>query len=101
MGYDKLFLNEGSDVVMNIGIDLDDTLTNSHEILLAYGQKYDFEKLKTNSLINPYGRINEEIFNWTEETSFKVWKEEGQYEAIINCRPRIFAKEVINEIKYI
>lgn len=83
---------------MNIGIDLDDTIINTHEILLAYGQKYEFEKLKTNTLVNPYGRLSEEMFNWTEETACKVWKNEGQYEAVLNASPRLLAKEVINDL---
>ncbi len=31
---------------MVIGIDIDDTLTNTSELLLAYAQKYDYEVLK-------------------------------------------------------
>lgn len=31
---------------MRIGIDIDDTLTNTSELLLAYAQKYDYEDLK-------------------------------------------------------
>ena len=62
---------------MNIGIDIDDTLTNSHENRLAYGQKFDYEKLNGKNLINPYGRDTIEIFNWSEKNDFRLWFEEG------------------------
>jgi len=41
---------------MNIGIDIDDTMTNTSEIIIAYGQKYDIEVLKRDgSLKNDSG----------------------------------------------
>jgi len=83
---------------MNIGIDIDDTLTYSHENRLAYGQKFDYEKLNGKNLINPYGQNTMDIFNWTEKTDFRLWFEEGLYEAEKNYPPRPFAKQVINDL---
>ena len=83
---------------MNIGLDIDDTLTNSHENRLAYGQKFDYEKLSGKNLINPYGRDTIEIFNWSEKNDFRLWFEEGLYEAEKNYPPRPFAKQVINDL---
>lgn len=83
---------------MNIGIDLDDTMTNNRELQLAYGQRFDYEKLKENNFVNPNGKLLEDIFNWSTETAMRMWKEEGLYEAFKTCSPRPFAKEVINDL---
>lgn len=89
---------------MKIGIDIDDTLTNTSELLLAYAQKYDYEVLKNRKQLDKnkvYSIINGEKvkdgMNWTLEQNndFK-----DMYHSIVleNAPIKPFAKEVIDKL---
>jgi len=83
---------------MNIGIDIDDTITYAHELRLAYGQKFDFENFEGNSLKDPNGRDTMNMFSWDEETDMKLWWGSlSTAEASNNPRP--FAKEIISKLR--
>ena len=47
---------------MNIGIDIDDTISETFETLLAYSQKYTIEDLKRESNINMNGDFTNNIY---------------------------------------
>ena len=42
---------------MNIGIDIDDTIANTYEVLFNYAQKYTIEDLKRSGKINRNGKL--------------------------------------------
>lgn len=57
---------------MNIGIDIDDTMSNSFEIMLADSQIYDIEEMKGTGDIKNLGSIPtydqiENMYKWEEE----------------------------------
>ena len=83
---------------MNIGIDIDDTLTNAHELRLTYGQKFDYENFGGEKLKNPNGRDTMDIFSWDFETDMKLWWESlGIAEQNNNARP--FASEITKRLR--
>lgn len=49
---------------MNLGIDIDDTLTNLQPIIFSNAQKYDYENFGGKSLKDPYGYDIFEMFSW-------------------------------------
>ena len=83
---------------MNIGIDIDDTLTYAHELRLTYGQKFDYENFDGNSLKDPNGRDTMDMFSWNEETDMKLWWGTlSKAEASNKARP--FAKETLSKLR--
>ena len=90
---------------MVIGIDIDDTLTNTSELLLAYAQKYDYEVLKRRLPLDKnkaYTIINggslEAGMNWSakQASDFK-----DLYHSLVleNAPMKPFAKEVIDKLR--
>lgn len=85
---------------MNIGIDIDDTISDTFEALLAYSQKYTIEDLKRESNID----INKDYLNhlyiesasgWNDLETKNFW--EKYYEDILNAvNIKNFASKVIN-----
>lgn len=83
---------------MNIGIDIDDTLTNLQPILFSYAHKYDYENFNGKSLIDPYGYGTWDMFSWEDAEHFKFL--EACYGEMLNNMPlRLFAEEVVNKLK--
>lgn len=89
---------------MVIGIDIDDTLTNTSELLLAYAQKYDYEILKRKEFLDKskvYSIINggslEYGMSWTTKQADDFKK---MYHSFVleNAPIKPFAKEVIDRL---
>lgn len=88
---------------MNIGIDIDDTISETFEALLPYSQKYTIEDLKRKSEIN----MNQIFLNhffienmnaWNKQESMGFWnKYYGKILREVNIKK--FASEVINKLK--
>ena len=88
---------------MNIGIDIDDTISETFETLLPYSQKYTIEDLKKESKIY----IKDEYANhfyivymngWNEKEATDFWsKYYGEILKKVNIKK--FASEVINKLK--
>ena len=88
---------------MNIGIDIDDTISETFEILLPYSQKYTIEDLNKESKIY----IKDEYANhfyivymngWNEKEATDFWsKYYGEILKKVNIKK--FASEVINKLK--
>jgi len=90
---------------MFIGIDIDDTITNTAEMLLAFAQKYDHEELKRNTKLEKEKAIVvhgfstlKNAFNWTEEN---VERYKTKYQDYIgehnNIKP--LAKETLKKLR--
>ncbi len=82
---------------MNIGIDLDDTITDIFEHKLAFAYKYDIEKFGGNNLIDPLKRRTNQMFNWSKQNDFDFFKD-GYLDKLKNVKPRIFARDIINKL---
>lgn len=89
---------------MVIGIDIDDTLTNTSELLLAYAQKYDYEVLKRKYSLDKnkvYSIINggqlEYGMNWTTDEA-NDFKELFHSQVLENAPIKPFAKEIIDKL---
>lgn len=89
---------------MRIGIDIDDTLTNTSELLLAYAQKYNYEDLKRDaslpkekvfSIIN--GTSLENGMMWTKQES-DSFKDKYHESVLQNASIKPFAKEIIDKL---
>ena len=83
---------------MNIGIDIDDTVSNTQEFKLAHGVEYCVNELKEFNLIKPNEAYAIDIFGWDNETEKKFFNDYF-IEKMIDIQPKILAKEVINKLK--
>lgn len=88
---------------MNIGIDIDDTISETFETLLPYAQKFTIEQLGREAKIDFNKKcINhyyiEEMFNWSREESVEFW---GKYitEILEKVNIKTFASDIINKLK--
>ena len=88
---------------MNIGIDIDDTISETFETLLPYAQKYTIEDLKKESKVTIDSNIANHFYivymnGWNEKEATDFWsKYYGEILREVNIKK--FAKEVINKLK--
>lgn len=88
---------------MKIGIDIDDTIANTHDILFSYAQKYTAEDLKKElsqpkSEIMSGNRYCARFHEWNKEEDKEFWRK--YYKTIIQqVRPKKFAKDVIRKLR--
>ena len=88
---------------MNIGIDIDDTISETFEALLPYSQKYTIEDLKRKSCININGNATNHLYiesanAWNDIEAKNFWeKYYGDILKEVNIKK--FASEVINKLK--
>ena len=88
---------------MNIGIDIDDTISETFETLLPYSQKYTIEDLKRKSNINLLGDLSDHFYivhinGWNEQEAVVFWKK--YYEEILReVNIKKFAAENITRLK--
>ena len=88
---------------MNIGIDIDDTLSETFETLLPYAQKYTIEDLKRKSKVNIEGNLSNHFYivhinGWNEQEAVRFWKKYYS-EVLREVNIKKFAAEVINKLK--
>ena len=88
---------------MNIGIDIDDTISETFETLLPYAQKYTIEDLKRKSQINLNGNLADHFYivyinGWNEQEALKFW-EKYYAEILRKLNIKKFAAEIINKLK--
>lgn len=88
---------------MRIGIDIDDTISNTHDILFSYAQKYTAEELKK-EISEPKSEIMSgngycaQFHNWNEEEDKGFWRK--YYKIIIQqVKPKKFARDVIKKLR--
>ena len=88
---------------MNIGIDIDDTISNTHDTLFSYAQKYTAKELKR-KLNNPEEIVKRgngytaRFHQWNIEEENKFW--DKYYETILKeVTVKKFAREVIRDLK--
>lgn len=88
---------------MIIGIDIDDTITDTYEVMFNYGQEYTANVLKREPIISNVNNCNthfytKSIYNWTDDEEKRFF--ELYYEKIIrNVNPKTLALEYLQKIK--
>ena len=88
---------------MNIGIDIDDTISNTFEVMFAYSQKYTIEELKRSGKIKELDSIKthfycQEMHSWTLEEDLAFLKK--YYKAFLEeTVPLTFCLETLNYFK--
>ena len=87
---------------MNIGIDIDDTISETYATLLEYAQKYTIEELKRSPIIKSFNTEDhlyiENMHNWNENETARFWKK--YYEEIIKkVNIKTFAANIIKNLK--
>lgn len=83
---------------MKIGIDVDNTITNTMPILKAYCKKYNDEVVKRNLKMNEKGYSTTTLYNWTEEENIKFCHKYLQ-EIVSQAEIKENAREIIEIIK--
>ena len=79
---------------MRIGIDVDGTLTNLVDRVVAYGQEYELENNLPFGLSNPGTDFYSEAFDWGKDVGDKFWRDRFCY--INNTEPRPLAKKYLD-----
>ena len=87
---------------MNIGIDIDDTISETFEILIPYSQKYTTQDLKREAVIDLKKRSEnhfyiEGINGWSREEYKEFWRKYYP-EMMEQVNIKKFASEVINKL---
>ena len=88
---------------MNIGIDIDDTISETFETLLPYSQKYTIEDLKRESRIKMDSNLSNHFYivymnGWNEKEATDFWsKYYGEILRKLNIKK--FTAEVIKKLK--
>ena len=88
---------------MNIGIDIDDTISETFETLLPYSQKYTIEDLKRKSNISLSGDFSDHFYivhvnGWNEKEALVFW-EKYYAEILRELNIKKFAAETIKRLK--
>jgi len=88
---------------MNIGIDIDDTISETFETLLPYAQKYTIEDLKRKSKVNIEGNLTNHFYivyinGWNEQEGIAFWKK-YYAEVLKKVNIKKFASETINRLR--
>lgn len=87
---------------MNIGIDIDDTISNTYDILFNYAQKYTVEYLG-----KEIKNVDRDTITYKYTTTFHNWddKEDKEFfdryneEIMKQVKPKLFSAETIKKIK--
>lgn len=89
---------------MNIGIDIDDTLSNSFESVFADSQKFDIEELGNSGKVQNYGKIDNHNYietmypHWTQEQTDLFW-EKYFINMLTIATPKAGASEIIQKLQ--
>lgn len=89
---------------MNIGIDIDDTLSNSFESVFADSQKFDIEELGNTGKVENYGKISNHNYietmypHWNEQQTNLFW-DKYFINMLTKATPKTYASEVLNKLK--
>lgn len=89
---------------MNIGIDIDDTLSNSFESVFADSQKFDIEELGNTGKVQKYGKIDNHNYietmypHWTNNQIDLFW-DKYFINMLTIATPKEYAAEIIQKLQ--
>jgi len=88
---------------LRIGIDVDDTITETYETMFAYAQEFNYSILKKECSYKPFydlpcHKTIEFLHNWTKEELNQYY--DMYYDKILkNAKRKTLSKEYINKLK--
>ena len=88
---------------MNIGIDIDDTISNSFETYFGDSQVFDIEEMKGNGQVNNIGNIGcheyvENMYNWDNNSVNRFWDKYFE-KTLREATVKSYAPEIIKKLK--
>lgn len=83
---------------MKIGIDIDNTITNTLPILKEYCKKYNNTVVKRNLQMHPDGFASYNLYDWTEEENMDFCIKYLE-EVVMQAEIKENAKEIIQKLK--
>lgn len=83
---------------MKIGIDVDNTITNTLPILKKYCKKYNDEVIKRNLEMNSKGYTTNTLYEWTLEENH-IFCNKYLREIVLQAKIKENAREIIEKIK--
>lgn len=83
---------------MNIGIDVDNTITDTLPILKEYCKKYNEDVVKRNLQMNEKGFAAGNLYDWTDEEK-QVFFDNILLEVFLKVETKENAKDIINKLK--
>lgn len=83
---------------MKIGIDIDNTITDTLPLLKKYCEEYNNNVVKRNLKINPYGFATFNLFDWTIEEEMDFCNKYLE-EVVLKAKIKPQAKEIIKKLK--
>ena len=84
--------------MLRIGIDIDDTICSTNELIIIEADKYDKEELKGTGIKNPLAYEFTEMMGWDKDGKGRFFSD--RLESIFNnTMVKPFAKDVINKLK--
>ncbi|MDD4110459.1 MAG: hypothetical protein PHS54_02780 [Clostridia bacterium] len=81
---------------MRIGIDIDGTLTNIVDSVIAYGQEYELENNLKEGIANPKSDFIQTAFEWGTEIGNRFWRE--NFVKINQVEPRPLTKKYLDKL---
>ena len=82
---------------MRIGLDIDDTICNTNEVLMKYAAKYNSEH-GNKPLLNPNTNNFSLVYGWSEEETYNFFR--AYYlEALKEIIPKPDVKEILTKLK--
>lgn len=86
---------------MKIGIDIDDTITDTYDVMFNYAQRYTINELKKDATPAKVDCLNhyyvENLHKWDKEESDVFWNK-YYLEMIEKVKPKTFSVEYIKEL---
>lgn len=82
---------------MRIGIDIDGTLTNIVDSVIAYGQEYELENNLKEGIANPKSDFIQTAFEWGTEIGNRFWRE--NFVKINQVEPRPLTKKYLDKLR--
>lgn len=88
---------------MNIGIDIDDTISDTYETQFNVAQHYTINVLKRDGKIKELNDLTTHFYNkylhsWTDEEEMEFFTKYYK-ECLEKIRPKMYAKEIIDTLK--
>ncbi|MGN1270143.1 MAG: HAD hydrolase-like protein [Clostridia bacterium] len=89
---------------MNIGIDIDDTISDSFESVFADSQKFDIEELGNSGELKEYGKIAHHNYietlysHWSDEQTYNFW---SKYfiNMLTKAKPKPYVVETLDKLR--
>ena len=82
---------------MRIGIDVDGTLTNLVDSVIAFGQEYELENNLPSGVKNPNTDFYELAFTWGQEVGKKFWAD--NFSKINDISPRPLVRKYLEKLR--